>query len=50
MGNTIEQLKPLMVDVASKIGQTAEYGWDVILKQQIACGIMAIFVTVILFM
>ena len=47
MNETIEQLKPLMTEVASKIGQTAEWGWGVVVKQQIAYGIVAVFLALI---
>lgn len=31
---TIDKLKELLAPVAEKIGQTAEWGWDVIIRQQ----------------
>lgn len=34
MDKYIEQLKPLFVDIADKIGQGAEFGWEVVIKQQ----------------
>ena len=47
MENTIEQLKPLFTQMAEKIGQGAEFGWEVILKQQIAYGVICAIFTVI---
>jgi len=44
MDQYIEQLKPLFTQVADKIGQGAEFGWEVVYRQQIAYSIVAIFV------
>lgn len=37
--NAVEQLKPLFDSIAEKIGQGAEFGWVVVLKQQIVYGV-----------
>jgi len=34
MEKYIEELKPFMAEVASKIGEGAEFGWEVVIKQQ----------------
>ncbi len=47
MENYIEQLKPLFSQVTEKIGQGVELGWDVILKQQIAFGWTALFMSIL---
>lgn len=47
MENYIEQLKPLFAQVADKIGQGTSFGWEVVLRQQIAYGIIAIFVAIL---
>lgn len=36
-----------MAEIATKIGQTAEWGWGVVLKQQVAYGIIGVFVSII---
>lgn len=43
MEQYIEQLKPLFSQVAEKIGQGAEFGWEVVLRQQFAYGFVALF-------
>ena len=45
----IDEIKPLMADVANKIGETAEWSWEVILRQQIANGIVYIILTIVSF-
>ena len=44
MEKYIEQLKPLFEKVADKIGQGAGYTWEVVLRQQIAEGIVNILI------
>ena len=39
MEKYIEQLKPVFEKVAEKIGQGAEYTWEIVLRQQIAIGV-----------
>ena len=43
----IEQLKPLFSQVAEKIGQGAEFGWAVVMKQQIVTGAIGLLWAVI---
>lgn len=49
MEKTIEQLKPMFNAVAEKIGQGAEFGWEVVLRQQFAYGIKDVIVALIMF-
>ena len=44
MDKYIEQLKPVFAQVADKIGQGAEFGWEVVLQQQLTYGIIALFI------
>ena len=46
MEKYIEQLKPLFEKVAEKIGQGANFGWEVVLRQQVSFGIIAGFLGV----
>lgn len=36
---TIEKLKEVFVPVAEKIGQGAEFGWEVVMRQQYVSGV-----------
>lgn len=38
----IEQLKPVFAEVAVKIGQGAEFGWTVVMKQQMIEAVFSI--------
>lgn len=42
MDQYIEQLKPLFEKVAEKIGQGAEFGWAVIMKQQYVVAVLGL--------
>jgi hypothetical protein len=44
---TITQIKDTLSVVALKIGEGAEYGWHILIKQQIAEGIVGILVPLI---
>lgn len=39
---TINQVKELLAPIALKIGQTAEWGWGVVLKQQYVVAVLGI--------
>ena len=47
MEKYLEQLKPLFEKVGDKIGQGAEYTWEIIVRQQIAEGITYILEAII---
>ena len=42
----VEQLKPMFEKVAEKIGTGAEFGWEVILRQQFAYGIANVMLAI----
>lgn len=42
MEQYIEQLKPVFASVAEKIGQGAEFGWEVVIRQQFVEAIIII--------
>jgi len=44
---TIDKLKEVMLPVAEKIGQTAQYGWEVVVKQQYITAYLGILWSVI---
>ena len=43
----VEQVKPIFDSVAEKIGQGAEFGWEVVVKQQYIEGGIGLFFSVI---
>ncbi len=47
MDKYIEQLKPIFEKVAEKIGQGAQYGWEIVLRQQISYGVVWTLVAII---
>ena len=46
MEQYIEKLTPLFQKVAEKIGQGAEFGYEVVYRQQITYGIIALFIAI----
>ena len=44
---TIDKLKEVFTPIADKIGQGAEFGWEIVVRQQIAYGIVLIFVAIV---
>ncbi len=44
---TINQLKTIFEPIAQKIGQGAEFGWEVVVRQQIIIGIIGIVITIL---
>ena len=47
MNETIKQLEPLFNEVAEKIGQGANLGWEIVVRQQIAYGLISLFLGVL---
>ena len=43
---TIDKLKEVFAPIAEKIGQGAEFGWQIVVKQQIGYGIMGLFLAI----
>lgn len=50
MEQYIEQLKPLFDKVAEKIGQGAEFGWEVVVRQQYVEGVAHLVNSFIVFL
>lgn len=44
---TINQIKELILPIAEKIGQGGEFGWEVVVKQQIIYGSIFVFIGLI---
>jgi len=44
---TIEKLTPMFQSIAEKIGEGANFGWEVVLKQQMAIGFQLILINIV---